>query len=511
VEYYPEEFRLEFKGGLETIGVATHPMTTTPSDEPPSMPLPGLLTQSFNFGVNLFDNTDPVNVVGRSGIGSIQIEDPRDLMGNAMRNWSWDTREIQIWRGPRGKPFSQFTKVAVLESAGISAINTQRKEVALRDLQQSMYKTSLRLNTYAGTGGADGDASITGVLKPVTYGRVRNRPLQMVNSVKLIMQWHDAAVEGVDALQDGGSDLAYQGNQVSYAALEAMTLTPGQYATCNAVGMVRAGGVAQYGFRLYGRGDATGTGYVETIVPILQRMMTTRGAIPLQPTDLDTASFDALNAKYSTQIIGIVVGEETLGELIDKVLQGIAGWWYVSMLRKLRIGQLEEPKDVADFTFDHAKKDIIGEVESEAWITPRQLTRLGYWHNWGPQNPSELGTGLTGDRIRELGQDTKWGENVAEGVRIEFPTARIVELPYYWYNKADADAECLRQNALMSKDRRSWVVPVILDPFTDVLGKTVQILNYQKHGFGSSKRFYCKGITSLDAGSNAKLLLWAGR
>jgi hypothetical protein len=108
----------------------------------------------------------------------------------------------------------------------------------------------IQLNTYYGTGGADGDKSIEGKPKPLNYGTVVGAEPTLVDPLKGIWQIHDG--EFLEVLVKDRGTLLNQGQDVAtYAALEALTgegetdtpdIPLGTYATCRQLGYFRLAG-----------------------------------------------------------------------------------------------------------------------------------------------------------------------------------------------------------------------------------------------------------------------------
>ncbi|WBY16634.1 hypothetical protein PF049_00220 [Erythrobacteraceae bacterium WH01K] len=157
--------------------------------------------------------------------------------------YDWSGAFCQIWVGPKGGDWSTYAKyfegqVSPLEQEGINA------NFKLFGPEAELTNTILTLE-YAGTGGAEGPAELKGTPKPRCYGSPRSVEPVEIDPINLIYQVHAyGAVQSITPYEYGSPLLPSQnvGDQATYNALAALDLTPGQYATCLAKGLMRFGG-----------------------------------------------------------------------------------------------------------------------------------------------------------------------------------------------------------------------------------------------------------------------------
>lgn len=154
---------------------------------------------------------------------------------------AWQGADVEIFAGessadwPWRKVFSG--KVSGYERK--ANVLTLTAEVAFDD-------KNVLTKTYAGTGGAEGDANQKGKLKPLVIGWPLNVEPALINSVDNVYQFSGyGPIEGVTKLYERASDFgAATGDHADYAALVAATIAPGKWATCLAEGMIRLGAPA---------------------------------------------------------------------------------------------------------------------------------------------------------------------------------------------------------------------------------------------------------------------------
>lgn len=96
----------------------------------------------------------------------------------------------------------------------------------------------------------------------------------------------------------------------------------------------------------------------------------------------------------------------------------------------------------------------------------------------------------------------------AENIASQHLAARRVFVEGYYAAQADADTEADRQRTLFSTARRRWRVKAWVDPFTDILGTTVEITDVNRLGWGASKMTRCIGIEGSASAESTYLILW---
>lgn len=166
-----------------------------------------------------------------------------DFANSAWTTYKWSGAFCQIWVGEKGAPFSDYIKyfqgkVSSLSREGIQAT------FALLGPEADLTSTVLTLE-YAGTGDAEGPASLKGKAKPRCYGSPRSVEPVEIDPIHLVYQVHAyGPVQSIVPYEYGAPLTSAQnkGNAANYATLCDMTLVPGEYATCLAEGMFRFGG-----------------------------------------------------------------------------------------------------------------------------------------------------------------------------------------------------------------------------------------------------------------------------
>lgn len=505
---WPMATTIPIPGGTRRVVASTHGFTSRPTDTPARTWFAPIVDDAFNFEIEMFAGVDPAESprAGRAGFGEVRIKDAEgrfdDLVG-----LGWEGRRVEIWRGPRGKTFADFERVANLTSAGWRDLNSATKSLAIRDQQERLYATQLLTATYSGAGGINGDAGAVGQLRPLAVGYVFHVPPVLIDAGNLVYQWSYRGVRSVDALKVGGVEWTDMGDHASYAALVAASLTNGQFATCNALGVVRLGAQPAFGVRIDGEGDNLG-GYAETRAAIVRKLACSMGALPLvDPDELELSSFGALAVAQPAAVGFWWNSPITIGAALDEVMAGCCGQWWVDLEGMLSVAQIEPPSTVADLVLDYAGADPLTFPVMAASLAPRTITRVGYQRNYGPQVVGDL-AGIVAADQKLYGDEWRYCQVATESARTVWPTAREVFVPGAYKLKASADAEAARQQSIFSRPIARWRVQGALDPFASLINKTVEIRNWNRYGAGASKFLRCVRSASGRAGVSSSIDLW---
>ena len=121
---------------------------------------------------------------------------------------SWDTRHIQVLAGLTSVPIGQYQVILRAESER-AEWNQDEFTISLRD-QSVLFERSIQTRTYQGTGGFEGPAEITGNLKPLAYGFVREATPVLVDSITNLYQVHDGPIHSYTSVAQGAVPLTLQ-------------------------------------------------------------------------------------------------------------------------------------------------------------------------------------------------------------------------------------------------------------------------------------------------------------
>lgn len=74
--------------------------------------------------------------------------------------------------------------------------------------------------------------------------------------------------------------------------------------------------------------------------------------------------------------------------------------------------------------------------------------------------------------------------------------------------EADAKQEAVRQHDLFGTERELVTVSVNAPPFSSYLGRTVELKNMNRFGWGTSKKFRVLAVTTNVRSGKVDLTLW---
>lgn len=482
-------------------------------DEPAATWVPGKLSGAFNFEISLFTGGDPTQPGGGT-LGLFELVDPDGELDD-LRTLGWDGAPIELRRGEPDAYFSTYTTVAKLSAAGIR-YNLRKKEILLRDLAWKLSQAELHGLRYGGTGGVDGDATLKGRIKPIAFGSVAGITPVQINATLLVYQVSCSSVLAIDAVKDGGAPLTSDGDVATYEDLVAATVPAGHFLTCEALGLFRIGAAPVFPVTADVRGDAdtlNGLGYPSTRAEIARRVATGRGNIRLRdPQDIDGRSFDYLDQWQSATVGRYWADEITKADALTELMAGCAGWWSIGIDGRLAVGQLEDPAlRAASFTLDF-DGDGSAEVRVDApsmtdWQPPRRSTMVGWGRNYTPLTTDQIAGSVSQAQAAILSSGGRVAPSENAWVASGYPSAKVVMIDGAYEAEADAQIEADRQRRLFGQVREVIELPVVMDPFAQVVGRVVAIANANRIGLGSSTKGFCFGV-AVNGNSKVILKLW---
>jgi hypothetical protein len=240
------------------------------------------------------------------------------------------------------------------------AWSTDRPQVVRLSIQTLAAKLQGRLQalTYAGSGGENGTADMTGRTRPLVFGHCLNVTAQIVDPANLIYQLHSGAIEAISAVYDQGVEVPFDDSggphdYPTYAELEAAVVPIGFYSSCIAQGYFKLGSVPLGAVTADVKGDKTGDqGSQLTIhmrfltsqpANLAASIVNARAALALAGVTLFIKSQEALNAPayldididttQDTELYQLGLGGVTPGEpvvyYVETIEQGgnpFKGW-----------------------------------------------------------------------------------------------------------------------------------------------------------------------------------------
>ena len=398
---------------------------------------------------------------GTATAGTVTLDNADGGLSIIGGDWSMAGRTALLRRGPYRSPLradsAAFATVAALR-VGSAAMGTDALTVELISAAADLAVPVC--GTYAGTGGAEGDATLKGQNRPLLLGIGRNIEPVLVLSGKLLYQVSAQALYAVTQVRDKGAALTIGSNYATAADLLAATVGAGTVATCLAAGMIRTGSTPQGPLTLDAQ-SAADSNHGGIALALL------RGPGGLAEDRLVAAAFTALPAGPA----GFLFPDGTVADALNRVLASCAGWWGTDRQGRLTAGRLAVPEQTqAAFRLERWMLDEAADrtgraIQEVAGSVPRYGARVKYGMLARTQAASEVVASAPayGDAaaMDYLAKGYKVGASIQPAIQSQFPTATSPEpLDSGWANEAEATAQAAYLVALHGVRRRFWQVPV---------------------------------------------------
>lgn len=418
-------YTLQLYASVNTVNTAVIPFITLPSDTTSSQQFTGKLLKGLEFNVSITDGDD----IGRkmsSGTGELQLDNSDRSFDTLYQNNTIDGRRVLLKYGqitiPGLVPASFDTYPTLLD--GIAQdwfLDASQLRITIRDNAFKM-DVPASINTYGGTGTTDGDASLVGKRKPLSYGLVNNVTPVQINAANLVYQVHDGSLNAIPVVYDSAYALPIpatagpDADYVNYAALVASTIAAGHYVTCKALGLFRLGSTPFGTVTCDVQGDNGGTGgYVTDTASIVRRMI----AVFAPLVDLvDEGSFFALSAAQSA-VVGYYLSldeNKTVRQAVDDLLGGIGACGGFRRDGVFEVIRFIVPTGTAvdSYTADDIVDDTLKRVElPSSYNPPPKRQRVTYANIWTIQTDVSAGVSDTRKQLLQTGFSVASHSNTA--------------------------------------------------------------------------------------------------
>lgn len=451
----------------EPFYVATTPFGTAYDQSPANTWFQGRL-ESVSFRRSISNGSD---------FGGVSQGDGEIVIANG--DGAFDTRigqliagrEIVIKTGLKEVPYDLWV-VIFRGTAREWNFDDTSIRIAARD---DSYRLGVPVQTtlYAGSGGAEGGASLKDKRKPLVLGKVINISPPQIDGALLTYQLNDGVLDAILAVRDRGSVLSVGADHATYALLAAAVIAGGIYDTCLAQGYIRLGSTPA--------GTVTAdaatlrTAGKSRLSDIVHSLLAVRAGI----TAFNEAAFTALVALYPNDH-GIFLGENdnsTVAEALDRLIGGVAGFVAFERGGTCTVGVMDVPGNPADDAFGMADVlDLSRERLPSLLSPPPWRLRLNHYQNWTVQ------TDLAGAADQFFAQPAKVSASLDSDVKLDHPLAQDrAPRDSFIVDTADADAEALRQLAIFKEERPLRRVRLPRTALPREIGDVID-LNYDRLG-----------------------------
>lgn len=386
----PDTVRIMFDGyvtytAVESEGrliyVCTENCITRLADTPPGQPLDGTLDKPPRFDRSIISADGFCGLTNAWGDAQI-INSGRDYDPYS-RGYAISGREAVLKAFDPTGPYDDGFVAARLIATSLT-VDGQMMTIGFRD-KSFRLDVPTQPNVYTGTGGLEGGAELAGKRKPLCFGRVKNiSPVPLIVG-ELVFQANDGPIDGISAVYDRGYPLTASSDYATPALLRAATINDGAYATCLAYGLLRIASAYEQ-ITCDARGDASGSGYVETTGTIIRRIIALTGCL-VDPDEIDTVSFSNLELDQPAPVVYYLDADstETVAETIDNLSGGIWAFCGFTRLGMLQISVFKAPGGTPAATFENGCPEILDlEIEKlpSAFDPPPWRQRVPYELNW---------------------------------------------------------------------------------------------------------------------------------
>ncbi|MDZ7894168.1 MAG: hypothetical protein U5M50_03920 [Sphingobium sp.] len=282
---------------------------------------------------DFFDGAFGGAIVAPTGQIDVQVDALPNLPAMALH----DAR-LRLWRGELGAAFSGYELLIDGRVQDQPTVSDGRASIAFgvddRWLDQPL------LAAYAGTGGMEGGADLKGQVKPLLLGAPRYAPGVLIDTVDNV--WQLSAYGAIEAVEVTFTRLvrygAPVGDAADLAALKAMAIGRGQWATCLAQGLVRFGAPPDGPVCFHVRGNNAG-GWARRPGALIGRI----GALAGASDRISSASLAALDSACPWNLSPRIDGQVTPRDLIQRIAASVnavavMGWTGTLYVHPVGIG-----------------------------------------------------------------------------------------------------------------------------------------------------------------------------
>lgn len=321
-------------------------------------------------------------------------------------NWDWNGAPLFVWLGEDGDDFSDYELKHTGTAGPIGQAANAYATLPLLGLEGELDKPLLTAS-YTGTddeGGPNGFAALKGILKPWLSGFVQNMDCSphLIDRPNLVYQLHGyGPIHGITALYEHAQSLGPSvGDAGDYAALVALTLAPGQWATCHAEGMFRIGGLPSKKLTADVMGAKDGLAYPDNARDIAQHLI--KQGLPASTFGSWGSWADKDWCFYTNQQI-------TVGEVVRLAVKDAGGFFMPDEAGEWQSGSYYFPQD----TGQHIRDDRTAEpLVDQSSITqpyssgPVWKVRVGGERCWSVHSIGDISPSIGGSAIDEEARET---------------------------------------------------------------------------------------------------------
>lgn len=471
-------------GAVETLRFSDRPIRPFPPSDPtaPNVAFDERIVDPPALKRTLFD--DLASLSPGLGFGEMVLVNA-DRALDVYQTYAWGEMRVERWveGTPRSAAVPINRALCAQPAFPVTTREPGRVRVPIYDYRMELEKP-LQTTTYAGTNGTGGalyEGTVDGLKgrrKPLAFGNLVDAhvPAPQVNAGVLAYQPHDGPVAGPIAIFDRGAPAGFiSAGDATGAAFDAAAPAAARFVTDLSRGLVKWNGqtVGQVAFGLKG---SSGGGYVETVGPIVARLLA-RAGVPagrIAPGVAGLASPAVVGAWFESEdarsAVGWLARSSPAAVLPDRL-----GVWDAY--------GFGPPAAAADHRIE---ADEILDIEDDGSApAPAGEIRVGWGRVWAGYRQADLAPGLTGtEAVERLTSEYRWIAVDDAVVKARHPrTWRRIEITTALRSGPDAEALAATLKGLFGlsasgEPRRMRRVTIELTPerLAARLGQTVELV-----------------------------------
>lgn len=327
---------------------------TSPVESPANTYWDRRIEVPLSFTRSLFSGADSS---GQSdvAIGQVVLANSDGAL-DFLSDYEWDGRFIELKYTEVENPILSDFYVAFSGTAERLVLGDD-VALELRDLQ-ILFDEPYQPLKFLGTGGVEGPSEYKDRRKPRLLGVARQFTPLLLNEPASIWCYSDGPVGGPTLVADAGVPLTFYADFASYALLEATVLIPpGQYGTCNALGLLRLESPLNGILTIDAEGVKLSGSVLKKFADMAVHIVD--AATTLGSGDFATGTVAALNAvcPQTLRLWYDGASELTVKAALDILAETVGCYYGFDLSRKIVLGRMEGP--AGSEAFAYVERDLL--------------------------------------------------------------------------------------------------------------------------------------------------------
>lgn len=411
-----------------------------------------------------------------------------------------DIDEVKIW------PYAR-TQTQIRESLSHEELGTEGQTAYWKMNEGSGTSAAnsvsggpaLTLTSPTWVGSIEGDASISGTVKPIALGVRRQIEPKWVDPQRLVAQIHDGSMQAVTAVRDSGDAITF-GADVS--DIYGSAPTAGTYNTCLARGLIRFGSTPVGTITCDIQGDNGGLiGYANSTAEIDRKLKVDYAGLN-NSLDIDNVAYNTLETLNSA-LVGEYFDEAIdIDEASNQVLSKARAWGGSTRVGLQTVGRIDDPTSkVATVTWDsnNIQQNSQAYRRDPFGIRYREVI-VGYRPYKRTLSPDQVAGVVPLATRNDFGKDYRYVSKEIPGASED---AAVLTVLTSFDVEADARVEMDRLAAFLGRDLEIVNLEMVSGLFSHYIGTIVSLIVDQVQQDGTTiYRYATNGRNYIVVGIN---------